>query len=146
MAWLALSTYQHMSFCFFFSSRRRHTRFKCDWSSDVCSSDLAAAPVAYEQLATNMPTPQKPHQQALPGTDRGHRFVALPVHRIAQDHPLILFVSGPVNITHVMIRDKDPAILRSPSSTLTLLQPAACQHGRHWATAPNIGAGIEGIA
>src|SRR3989339_1218732 len=23
-----------------FSSRRRHTRFKCDWSSDVCSSDL----------------------------------------------------------------------------------------------------------
>src|SRR5690606_40275416 len=28
--------------CFFFSSRRRHTRFSRDWSSDVCSSDLAA--------------------------------------------------------------------------------------------------------
>src|SRR5260370_31495751 len=28
---------------FFFSSRRRHTRFKCDWSSDVCSSDLNAS-------------------------------------------------------------------------------------------------------
>src|SRR3989475_4266320 len=27
---------------FFFSSRRRHTRFDCDWSSDVCSSDLHA--------------------------------------------------------------------------------------------------------
>src|SRR5256886_11647343 len=27
-------------FLFFFSSRRRHTRFDCDWSSDVCSSDL----------------------------------------------------------------------------------------------------------
>src|SRR2546430_13516720 len=26
---------------FFFSSRRRHTRFDCDWSSDVCSSDAA---------------------------------------------------------------------------------------------------------
>src|SRR2546430_10080420 len=26
--------------CVFFSSRRRHTRFDCDWSSDVCSSDL----------------------------------------------------------------------------------------------------------
>src|SRR5690606_40633293 len=26
---------------FFFSSRRRHTRFSRDWSSDVCSSDLA---------------------------------------------------------------------------------------------------------
>src|SRR2546430_8950724 len=30
---------------FFFSSRRRHTRFDCDWSSDVCSSDLIAPPV-----------------------------------------------------------------------------------------------------
>src|SRR5690242_18110430 len=28
--------------CFFFSSRRRHTRLTCDWSSDVCSSDLIA--------------------------------------------------------------------------------------------------------
>src|SRR5437762_3898893 len=26
--------------CFFFSSRRRHTRYIGDWSSDVCSSDL----------------------------------------------------------------------------------------------------------
>src|SRR2546427_2867636 len=30
------------SIFFFFSSRRRHTRFDCDWSSDVCSSDLCA--------------------------------------------------------------------------------------------------------
>src|SRR2546430_5968003 len=29
---------------FFFSSRRRHTIFDCDWSSDVCSSDLILAP------------------------------------------------------------------------------------------------------
>src|SRR5262245_65495152 len=29
-------------FVFFFSSRRRHTRCLSDWSSDVCSSDLAA--------------------------------------------------------------------------------------------------------
>src|SRR5690606_7293954 len=29
-------------FVFFFSSRRRHTRFSRDWSSDVCSSDLLA--------------------------------------------------------------------------------------------------------
>src|SRR5215204_6719188 len=28
---------------FFFSSRRRHTRSLCDWSSDVCSSDLFAS-------------------------------------------------------------------------------------------------------
>src|SRR5215211_9138241 len=30
-------------FFFFFSSRRRHTRSLCDWSSDVCSSDLDEA-------------------------------------------------------------------------------------------------------
>src|SRR5438034_11155816 len=35
-------------FChvFFFSSRRRHTRSLCDWSSDVCSSDLGRRRVA----------------------------------------------------------------------------------------------------
>src|SRR5436190_20596029 len=31
-----------ISYLFFFSSRRRHTRSLCDWSSDVCSSDLFA--------------------------------------------------------------------------------------------------------
>src|SRR5256885_2583862 len=29
--------------CFFFSSRRRHTRLQGDWSSDVCSSDLVGS-------------------------------------------------------------------------------------------------------
>src|SRR2546429_5267844 len=42
----AMLMFQTMSidtvfFCFFFSSRRRHTRCSRDWSSDVCSSDLA---------------------------------------------------------------------------------------------------------
>src|SRR5579862_7243169 len=36
-------------FLFFFSSRRRHTRWNCDWSSDVCSSDLLAQYI-FEQL------------------------------------------------------------------------------------------------
>src|SRR2546430_11562823 len=36
-----MSSYaSHRLSFFFFSSRRRHTRFDCDWSSDVCSSDL----------------------------------------------------------------------------------------------------------
>src|SRR5260370_10345225 len=35
---------------FFFSSRRRHTRFKCDWSSDVCSSDLFAGNQTKESI------------------------------------------------------------------------------------------------
>src|SRR5437879_13696709 len=40
--------------CFFFSSRRRHTRYIGDWSSDVCSSDLGpmfgAGPVEPGQI------------------------------------------------------------------------------------------------
>src|SRR6266581_7933739 len=34
-------------FCFFFSSRRRHTRWTGDWSSDVCSSDLTSGKEAF---------------------------------------------------------------------------------------------------
>src|SRR5882762_2302141 len=37
--------------CFFVSSRRRHTRFKCDWSSDVCSSDLTGFDYASMTIA-----------------------------------------------------------------------------------------------
>src|SRR5215217_8957879 len=41
-------------FCFFFSSRRRHTRYWRDWSSDVCSSDLTD--VGLERWAIGLPT------------------------------------------------------------------------------------------
>src|SRR2546430_3594775 len=37
---LLISLWLFRIYFFFFSSRRRHTRFDCDWSSDVCSSDL----------------------------------------------------------------------------------------------------------
>src|SRR5256886_3618445 len=42
---------------FFFSSRRRHTRFDCDWSSDVCSSDLTAFNADFDgdQMAVHVP-------------------------------------------------------------------------------------------
>src|SRR5690606_3710887 len=61
-------------FIFFFSSRRRHTRFSRDWSSDVCSSDL--------QQRRNHPG-QHRHQQ--------HRRLAKlanpqPPHRTARRH------------------------------------------------------------
>src|SRR5688572_31465378 len=45
---------------FFFSSRRRHTRFDCDWSSDVCSSDLRARA-------------RRREQDVRVGDDQGHR-------------------------------------------------------------------------
>src|SRR5256886_11597953 len=40
-------------FFFFFSSRRRHTRFDCDWSSDVCSSDLHGAYLLYNSASSS---------------------------------------------------------------------------------------------
>src|SRR5690606_39872315 len=52
---------------FFFSSRRRHTSFSRDWSSDVCSSDLTATapPVVFHTLSISTgssvePSPDHP--------------------------------------------------------------------------------------
>src|SRR5438445_3219435 len=39
--WLVYESCPYPPCVFFFSSRRRHTRYWRDWSSDVCSSDLA---------------------------------------------------------------------------------------------------------
>src|SRR5438034_9111776 len=39
---------------FFFSSRRRHTRSLCDWSSDVCSSDLLSTYEAFAHVIDSM--------------------------------------------------------------------------------------------
>src|SRR5256886_17059918 len=43
-----------MCYFFFFSSRRRHTRFDCDWSSDVCSSDLSVETSLTTQYMDNL--------------------------------------------------------------------------------------------
>src|SRR5689334_10793269 len=75
-----------VSYDFFFSSRRRHTRWNCDWSSDVCSSDLigpagssahtAAMPADCPMMAddSSMSGPAcgahcLPHEQADRGAD-----------------------------------------------------------------------------
>src|SRR5260370_31602584 len=56
------------SLFFFFSSRRRHTRFKCDWSSDVCSSDLPFAPwlSGPREPFLSHPLPQPSHSGVAP--------------------------------------------------------------------------------
>src|SRR2546430_3715253 len=50
---------------FFFSSRRRHTRFDCDWSSDVCSSDL----VSHQSYVHKLLTGRKSRFQTIRTTD-----------------------------------------------------------------------------
>src|SRR5436190_19598722 len=46
-----------LRYVFFFSSRRRHTRSLCDWSSDVCSSDLSPASSRPRAKPANSPEP-----------------------------------------------------------------------------------------
>src|SRR5436190_4392322 len=53
---------------FFFSSRRRHTRSLCDWSSDVCSSDLE--PVLLNDLVARFDVEMK---RPLKGYSKGMR-------------------------------------------------------------------------
>src|SRR5699024_11369945 len=60
----------HVSF--FFSSRRRHTRSKRDWSSDVCSSDLCLVPPSFAQR-----DPLDLAQAGFVAKDRGDFTVAI---------------------------------------------------------------------
>src|SRR5207237_1919152 len=77
----------------FFSSRRRHTRFKCDWSSDVCSSDLDI-----NQLARNPAVVGTGISSALPRADAG--FV-LQLSWTSTDEPnqgLTALTNGPAGV------------------------------------------------
>src|SRR5690606_40891337 len=49
---------------FFFSSRRRHTRFSRDWSSDVCSSDLRVLVHAESRSVVRHPVEAEEAQEA----------------------------------------------------------------------------------
>src|SRR5207253_6472746 len=62
---------------FFFSSRRRHTRWPRDWSSDVCSSDLGGGPRLFRAAGSAGTAPGQPRwasgRRGCPGAraDRG---------------------------------------------------------------------------
>src|SRR5574341_614892 len=81
---------RRVSFIFFFSSRSRHTRLVGDWSSDVCSSDLAG--------------PVQDHHEELLGVGLAHRGEKLAharrVHR-ARQAPIQLPVAGTDRPLHV---------------------------------------------
>src|SRR5256886_3615410 len=69
---------------FFFSSRRRHTRFDCDWSSDVCSSDLTGARPLGITDCLNFGSPERPavfyqFQEACRGIADACRALGTPV-------------------------------------------------------------------
>src|SRR5690606_41027120 len=67
---------------FFFSSRRRHTRFSRDWSSDVCSSDLAKAP------QPEPPSPPAPaERQDSPAERQDSKVISMPARQAVEAAP-----------------------------------------------------------
>src|SRR5690606_41175538 len=62
-------------FIFFFSSRRRHTRFSRDWSSDVCSSDLVQHETTPGVVHHFEPQAQIVQQQAVAEADQREAVV-----------------------------------------------------------------------
>src|SRR5438270_7725914 len=80
-ALVAVSQLRQFVQVFFFSSRRRHTRFDCDWSSDVCSSDLGASfstctsPFSY--AVSTMPTSLESHTFHVKATDQAQNTGAV---------------------------------------------------------------------
>src|SRR5687768_18232453 len=66
MSYENIDWWARRSSIFFFSSRRRHTRCSRDWSSDVCSSDLAWARPAKRPAAPKRQPVPEPRDQARP--------------------------------------------------------------------------------
>src|SRR5262249_56531343 len=60
------------AFVFFFSSRRRHTRLVSDWSSDVCSSDLAEQSLSLPHPKPTPASSPKPQVEPARGTSDAH--------------------------------------------------------------------------
>src|SRR2546430_2881966 len=70
-----------LCYFFFFSSRRRHTRFDCDWSSDVCSSDLLLSNGRGTLLPRNWPKEYFPIRTITP-----EGKIAATDHSVLQSH------------------------------------------------------------
>src|SRR2546427_4420 len=110
---LALMMYTYI--VFFFSSRRRHTRFDCDWSSDVCSSDLAgksaapqtvvgartavatvqAFPQIVRAIGTVVARPGRFAELAAPAPTRVAAIFVAPGERVAEGDSLVAFERAP---------------------------------------------------
>src|SRR5437870_13290054 len=73
---------------FFFSSRRRHTRWPRDWSSDVCSSDLGEGDVRQGAVEVGVVGRQVEQTMAAEVEEDGRRLAAFPgFDRLVNDRP-----------------------------------------------------------
>src|SRR5689334_23706289 len=95
-------------FFFFFSSRRRHTRWNCDWSSDVCSSDLLQSVAVGRGFAD----PSGNTQSNFTATSRA----SLEIHAYNADGSLN-FQSN--DLVKVALRDRKSTRLNSSHSSIS---------------------------
>src|SRR5690242_7470989 len=117
---------------FFFSSRRRHTRLTCDWSSDVCSSDLRN--VELPLLLTKLPAAKRRSHAAValelvglaerashkPGELSGGQQQRVAIARAIVSDPMLLVCDEPTGDL-----DRQSAV-----EVLTLLQRLNREHGK----------------
>src|SRR3712207_6727449 len=92
---------------FFFSSRRRHTRYWRDWSSDVCSSDLAQIAAAISDAGVNIAA-----ATCIGPGERAELHILVP-HAEAAKHALAIsgvLVTGEREVVVVDVQDR-PGVL-----------------------------------
>src|SRR5437588_9601353 len=104
--WLFLLFLFSYVFFFFFSSRRRHTRSLCDWSSDVCSSDLDGAVLVLAGRIRNfVPVHQHGSKVSELLRDRAIKSVP-PLPRRTRLHPRHCFELRRVKIGRASCRER----------------------------------------
>src|SRR2546427_7040342 len=96
-------------FFFFFSSRRRHTRFDCDWSSDVCSSDLRARHLDGLRQARG----------PAPGAERFHPGLARRLRRLGHPDPVAYLIETRSPRLKVKNEDRKSTRLNSSHSQIS---------------------------
>src|SRR5205085_23420 len=137
-----------VKFFFFFSSRRRHTRFDCDWSSDVCSSDLKKGPY----LEDDPVNPLGVYGRSKEAGDRavrealaehvilrtawvysahGHNFVKTML-RLAAERPVLRVVADQIG---------SPTSAADIAQTIAVIVRRIGTGDRHWGTYHFAGAG-----
>src|SRR5690242_14124207 len=117
-------------FFFFFSSRRRHTRLTCDWSSDVCSSDLVEQDAWRDDHCKETPEPEQ-HRVARRASERSEATATTAKHRkLPCDHDDD--ESGKLEIAHRRVGLRLAAKPAVHVRAVVVARKAACdaQHDR----------------
>src|SRR6266853_3281056 len=109
-----------MFFCFFFSSRRRHTRFDCDWSSDVCSSDLRDGRFSNGDPITARDFVYTIRRGLTPEFGARNASMSYPIKYAEAFNGGGVFVFDPDRKTYLLEKD----FAEAPGQTTTLADPA----------------------